>query len=82
MQSNASTAVTVNTATPGPVGVPVMSPAGDSVRPGGSEFAVTARSYGALPPEGVIVCVYGTPTWASGSVGGDSVMTGHATGST
>jgi hypothetical protein len=57
-----SVAVTVIGNEPATVGVPVSAPLGASVRPAGSVPVVTAKVYGAVPPEAVIVVLYATPT--------------------
>ncbi len=45
----------VNVDAPAPVGVPVMAPAADRVRPAGKVPAVTDQVYGAKPPVGARV---------------------------
>ena len=79
MQSTLSSALTVNTAAPATVGVPVSSPAADSDSPAGSAPALTTNVCGPTPPTAVSVCAYGTFSCASGSVAGASVMTSQAT---
>ena len=46
----ASVNFTVKLEVPGVVGVPVMTPEEDSVRPAGSDPDATVQVYGAVPP--------------------------------
>src|SRR5450756_332006 len=61
------------------VGVPVMAPVAVlSERPVGSAPAVTAKVYGAVPPEAETVWLYAVVTEPSGRVAGETVIVGQA----
>ena len=59
---------------PACVGVPEISPAGESVSPAGSEPALTVNVNGPAPPLAVTVSLYAAPVNAFGSVAGASTM--------
>lgn len=75
----ASVAMTVQLNEPPAVGVPLRTPADDSVTPAGSEPATTAKVYGAIPPLAVTVCEYALPTPPTGRLAGAMTMAGGAT---
>jgi hypothetical protein len=65
----ASVTVTMNAAVPAAVGVPVIAPAEERERPGGSAPRASDQEYGAAPPVAARVCEYGAPTAPAGKVG-------------
>src|SRR5512143_3431373 len=68
----ASVTTTVITKSPACVGVPDNTPP-LNVKPGGSpDVAASCWLYGPVPPDGVSVCGYGTPTRPGGSTSGVS----------
>jgi hypothetical protein len=61
-----SVTCTVKVAVPGVVGVPLITPALDSVRPCGKIPEESDQVYGAVPFAGASVCEYAVPSVASG----------------
>jgi len=55
-----------NVTVPAWVGVPEITPADDSVNPGGKDPDSRNHVYGGAPPVAVSVCEYGEPTLAFG----------------
>lgn len=49
-------------AAPAAVGVPLITPAGDNVRPAGGVPDVTDHVYGCVPPMAAKLCEYAVPT--------------------
>ena len=74
-----SVAVMVKLTAPLAVGVPVIAPALESVRPAGRAPLVIAKVYGPVPPLAVTVCEYAVPTAGAGSVLGETVTVGALT---
>ena len=71
---------TVKLETPAAVGVPLKTPAEDSVSPAGSAPENTDQLYGVVPPVAANVWLYALPTVPAGS--GDDVVIDSAAGST
>ena len=71
---------TVKLDVPAALGVPLKTPAEDSVSPTGSVPAVTDQLYGGVPPETASVWLYGVPAVPAGS--GLTVVIDSAAGST
>src|SRR3954453_8301879 len=60
------------------VGMPEITPVDEfNTSPAGRTPLATANVYGGVPPLGMIVCRYGTPLTAGGSVNGVAPIEGH-----
>jgi len=71
---------TVKFAVPAVVGIPLITPAADNVRPAGGAPVVTDHAYGGVPPVAAKLCEYAVPTVPFGR--GDAVVIASGGGST
>ena len=78
MQPFASVAVIVKLNAPLWVGVPINAPPDESVKPAGNAPVVTAKVYGAVPPEPATDWLYPVPTVPPGKFDGFRVIGGQS----